>query len=99
MANWVQESETKTAVPSGPMVSSGSLPPSGRISGILTKLGEVDFPCTATGMEIVMIRASANSKGDVFILSCSWLSREGSRSYSFRKVDISNQNSLSEGRC
>src|SRR5438876_299021 len=41
-------------------------------------------------MAIVMIRANANSRGDVFILSCSWLSREDSRSYSFRKVDISN---------
>src|SRR6266516_622399 len=73
VANWVQESETKTVVPSVPMESSGSLPPSGRISGILTKEGEVDFPCTVTGMAIVTINASANIMGDVFILSRSLL--------------------------
>ncbi len=65
MANWVQESETKTVVPSVLMESSGSLPPSGRINGMLTKVGDVDFPRTATGMAIVMIRAIASIMGDV----------------------------------
>src|SRR6266581_169611 len=56
--NWVQERPTYTTVPSAPILSSGSLLPSGRSNGMLVKLSLLDgAACVTAGTAIVTISA------------------------------------------
>src|SRR6266571_3611931 len=73
VANCVQDKPTKTTVPLALMDNSGSLPPSGRRSGMLTKDGLVGLAWTMVGIAMVAISAIARINGTVFILSNSLL--------------------------